>query len=337
MDQKKIIINGKSLYLSDIISNKISINAKLNIFLNQFYSENPFFELSTSGSTGTPKKILLEKKHMIASARKTLKFLKVQPKAKVLQCLPMDKIGGIMVLVRWLEGDLDLYLSDPKSNPLKEWNVVFDLCSMIPYQVSKSLDQLEKVKQLIIGGGAINPELEKDLINLTTEVYHSYGMTETISHIALKQIGESNTFKTMKGVQLELDSNSCLQINAPDIGVYHLLTKDIVDLKSDSEFIWRGRLDNVVNSGGLKFYPEEIEKKIGELETIYFLAGIGDKELGEKLILVTEGQELLDLDFSFLPKYERPKEQILISEFLRTETGKIKRKQTLDSYFKKNQ
>ncbi len=335
MDKKTFYFNGKLLNLKELNFKLKHDFSQVQVFLNNFLSENPFFETYTSGSTGSPKSIQLKKSDMIASAKMTMDYLKIPKKAKTLMCLPSDKIGGIMVLVRWLVGDLDLYISKPKSNPLKEWDIQFDFCSMVPFQVQKSIDDISKIKKLIIGGAAIEPELEMDLAHVKIEAYHSYGMTETISHIALRRVGTFEPFHALPNVSLEVDSNSCLIIEAPHLGVTKMKTNDIVELKELNQFIWKGRLDNVVNSGGIKFFPEEIEKKIGRLDSEFFIIGIPDSKFGEKLVLIKEGENRENLSIPMLSKFEKPKEIIHINEFQRTETGKIKRKETLNQLLKK--
>lgn len=334
MDKEKFQFRGNSLVLSELKFELKKNYSEVYNFLDKFLNEDPFFELSTSGSTGRPKSIRLEKSKMMASAKMTLSFLKIPKKAKVLMCLPPGKIGGIMVLVRWLVGDLDLYLSHPKANPLKEFDIEFDFASMVPFQVQKSLGDISKIKKLIIGGAPLNVELEENLAGVDIEAYHSYGMTETISHIALRRVAKFAAFETLPNIKIEVDSNSCLIIDAPHLGVYKMKTKDIVQITKFNQFIWQGRLDNVINSGGLKFYPEEIEKKIGLLDSDFFITGIPNLELGEKLVLLLEGESKEKPSFSMLSKYETPKEIIVIPEFFRTTTGKVKRKETLEGYLK---
>lgn len=336
MLEKKFKINGNELLFSDINLKKNPIYSELATFLSQFYNSDPFFELSSSGSTGTPKTIRIKKEFMKVSAQKTLNFLEIEKGAKVLLCLPMDKIGGIMILVRWLVADLDLYLTNPKANPLLEFDEDFELCSMVPYQAEKSLANLGQVKKLIIGGAAVSPHLEEKLSKINIESYHSFGMSETISHIALRRIGSDLNFKCLEGIEISVDQNSCLIINSEDIGLRGLKTNDVVEIKQGNEFRWKGRIDNVINSAGLKFYPEEIESKIGDLPVEYFIAGKEDSELGEKIILVLESDSKLDYDFPQLSKYEKPKEIYHLPVFIRTKTGKIKREEILKALFEIN-
>ncbi len=301
-------------------------------------SPNENFEVHTSGSTGTPKLISIPKKYMRASAQKTIAALQLKRDDKALLCLPTDKIGGIMMLVRWLEADLDLYPEGTSANPLANSNVSYDFGAMVPYQVQQSIEEVGKIKKLIIGGAPINPSLESDLSNLPNEIYHTYGMTETISHVALRRVngtGNLTSFKALSGVSLKVDDRNCLLISAPDIGVEDLITNDVVELVNETEFIWKGRFDNVVNSGGLKLLPEEIEKKIGDIGVAYFLFGEQDSRLGERLAMIVASEDEVRLEnlkkyFFDLGKYEVPKVIYSVPKFVEAGGGKLNRKATIE-------
>lgn len=332
--EEKFKIKGKLLFLSEINFQFPEIYS----FLKSFLSPDEHFEVHTSGSTGIPKLISIPKKYMRASARKTIGALNLKKDDKALLCLSTDKIGGIMMLVRWLEGELDLYPEGVSSNPLTNTNGGYDFGAMVPLQVQQSIGDLNRVKKLIIGGAPIDPSLERELSNLTNEVYHTYGMTETISHVALKRVNSSSAlsfFKALPKVRFSVDGRNCLVINAPEIGIQDLVTNDVVELNSDTEFIWKGRFDNVVNSGGIKLLPEEVEKKVGDIGVPYFLFGEPDTKLGERLVMVTESPSLLALEtlapfFSGLSKYEIPKAVYNISKFVAADGGKLNRQGTID-------
>ncbi len=332
--EKKYKIRGKSLLLSEINFQFPEIFS----FLHSFLSDEKEFKVQTSGSTGIPKLISIPKKYMRASARKTIRALELKKGNKALLCLPTDKIGGIMMLVRWVEGELDLYPEGKSGNPLLDTTTVYDFGAMVPYQVQQSFKELSRVKKLIIGGAPINPSLENDLKNLPNEIYHTYGMTETISHVALRRVNgieEANSFKALPDVRFNLDDRSCLVINAPEIGVENLVTNDVVNLINETEFTWKGRFDNVVNSGGIKLLPEEIEKKIGDIGIPYFLFGESDSKLGERLAMMIESSSPVPLEgltpfFSELSKYEIPKAVYNVSKFVEAAGGKLNRKATIE-------
>lgn len=196
---------------------------------------------------------------------------------------------------------------------------------MVPLQVLNSLPELRNVKTLLIGGAKIDPNLEKELIPLSTQTFASYGMTETVSHIALRRIGQLN-YKVLPNIQISTDERDCLIIDAPMILDEKIITNDLVKLISNKEFIYLGRADNIINSGGIKLFPEIIEEKLTPfIKTRFFVTGKPDAILGEKLVLVIEGKQysLPETVFDHLGQYEKPKEIVFIDKFKETETGKI--------------
>lgn len=323
-------INTKNIrsqaYIQDIIRLK-----------ERWFSKDPNFLVQTSGSTGQPKTISLQKEHMRNSARATLKFLNIEEGSQALLCLPIDKIGGIMMFVRAAEANLDLTILEPSSKPfdLLEENVNFALSAMVPLQISQSLAQLQRAGKLIAGGGPLSPRLIRQIIENKAQLWHSYGMTETISHIALRQISPvlADAFKVLPGVTISLNEQSCLTISAPAIGVEKLETKDLAQLIGEDQFLWKGRLDNVVLSGGLKLYPEELEQKI-DLSKNFILAGRDNPNLGQELLLIIESEQPLDEQHRIaalarLDRLERPKKILYLKSFIYTSNGKIKRTETL--------
>jgi O-succinylbenzoic acid--CoA ligase len=323
-------INTKNIrsqaYIQDIIRLK-----------ERWFSKDPNFLVQTSGSTGQPKTISLQKEHMGNSARATLKFLNIEEGSQALLCLPIDKIGGIMMFVRAAEANLDLTILEPSSKPfdLLEENVNFALSAMVPLQISQSLAQLQRAGKLIAGGGPLSPRLIRQIIENKAQLWHSYGMTETISHIALRQISPvlADAFKVLPGVTISLNEQSCLTISAPAIGVEKLETKDLAQLIGEDQFLWKGRLDNVVLSGGLKLYPEELEQKI-DLSKNFILAGRDNPNLGQELLLIIESEQPLDEQHRIaalarLDRLERPKKILYLKSFIYTSNGKIKRTETL--------
>lgn len=330
--EKTFKINGRSLILSEINSEKDPSFFQTQEFLQKFYNSEDYIEISTSGSTGRPKVIRIKKDYLIASAQRTIDFLQLKKGARALVCLPTNKIAGLMMLTRWLVGEMDLVLVKPSSSPLAEVEGEFDFAAMIPLQALNCLDQIERVNKLIIGGGVIEEGLELALSQKSKEYYHTYGMTETISHVAMRKIGQDSDFKALNDVEFSVDGDSRLIIDAPPIGVHKLKTNDVVQLIDARTFVWKGRYDNVVNSGGVKLFPEEIESKIGAVGQAYFLIGLKDEALGEKLVLLTEGpiNEALKQKIESLDRFEKPRLLLSLNKFMRTETNKIRRKECLD-------
>ena len=304
-------------------------------FIEEWNSPSDHILVKTSGSTGQPKTISMFKKHMIASANATGQFLGLKKGNTALLCLSMDTIGGRMMVVRSLILELELIVSDVSSSPLSGINKDIDFAAMVPMQVQKTLneepDKVSSIKNLIIGGGPTSPSLIDELQEISTRAFHTFGMTETISHIAMRRLNHplEDDFKCLPNVHIE-SKNGSLVITAPEIGVSKLQTNDEVEITSTSSFRWLGRTDFVINSGGIKLHPEEIESKLSHLIKLpYFVYGEKDELLGEKLILAIESSKRIDLSKeelqSVLPKHAAPKEIRYIQQFNYTQSGKINR------------
>ncbi|NOQ92332.1 MAG: AMP-binding protein, partial [Flavobacteriaceae bacterium] len=294
---------------------------------------------NTSGSTGKPKLIQLKKEFMINSAKATGKFFELNYGTTALLCLPTDFIAGKMMLVRAMVLGWSLDIVEPNSNPLSTIKKEYDFSAMVPLQVFNSIDNIFKIKTLIVGGGVVSNELQLKIVDLPTKIYATYGMTETITHIAIKPINiasgyssKNDVYRTLPNINISKDNRDCLVIDAPKISNKILRTNDIIDLISINSFKWLGRLDHIINSGGIKMIPEQIEKKLSQvIYQRFFITSILDKLLGEKLVLVIEGAS-----FSFdkktlkniLTKFEIPKEIYFVDSFVVTKTGKIDRSST---------
>lgn len=300
-------------------------------FLLDWFDNKDFIEIRTSGTTGLPKLVKLEKRAMIQSALATGDFFDLNPGDKALLCLPVKFIAGKMMLVRSLILGLELDVVEPSTDPLALNTKQYDFVAMVPLQVQNSIEALTNVKKLIVGGAKMDAELEEKLLSLKTEIYETYGMTETITHIAAKRVGEK-TFSTLPNVKIAKDNRECLVITVPGICDQPIVTNDLVELINENQFTFLGRIDNVVNSGGIKLIPEQIESKlIGKINSRFFVTGIPDSVLGEKLILVVEGekQDFPADFFDGLDKYEKPKEIVFVPKFKENENGKLLRKPSL--------
>ena len=304
-------------------------------FLEEWLNFETYIFVKTSGSTGSPKKIKLSKNQMIESAKATGTYFKVGEGTKALLCLSADYIAGKMMLVRAMVLGWDLHVVAPEKDALVQYDNPYDFVAVVPYQLHYSLKALEKIKKIIIGGGAISESLESALQLSEVEAFATYGMTETITHVAARRINgfaKSESFHALPDVKFSTDERGCLVISAPKISEEVVQTNDLVTLISPTSFIWIGRADFVINTGGVKIHPEEVERKLESLLKIPFIiSSETDEILGEKVVLVVEskGDEKPDYSqiFSFLLPYERPKKVYTLSQFPYTETGKIKRKQ----------
>jgi O-succinylbenzoic acid--CoA ligase len=300
-------------------------------FILDWFNSKSYLEVQTSGSTGKPKVIQIPKQAMVNSALATGDFFDLNPGNKVLHCLPVKYIAGKMMLIRAMILGLDLDFVAPSSHPLENNEEMYDFTAMVPLQAQNSIKELRAVKKMIIGGAKMSKSLETSLLKSKTIVYETYGMTETITHIAARKIGEKS-FTVLPNVTVSYDERKCLVIHAPSVSNEVIVTNDLVELINENQFQFIGRIDNIVNSGGIKLIPEQIEAKLsGKIENRFFLSGKPDNELGEKLVLVIEGEkQVVDTTvFDELDKYEKPKEILFIAKFKETPTGKIKRKETL--------
>lgn len=317
------------------------ILADLAAFLMEWESATPTMCLQTSGSTGTPKCIEATKAAMRASAEATCRFFGLQRGDKALLCLPMRYIAGKMMVVRALVSGLELVTPPPSSTPLAALQTTVKFAPLVPMQALTTLQQpdgmaqLEKVAIILLGGGFIDAALEAALQTCSSAVYASYGMTETLSHIALRRVnGAQRTacYTPLPGITIRLSSRSTLAVSAPSLGIEYLETNDIAEINPDGTFRILGRVDNVINSGGIKIQAESIEQAILAATGITCVAvPLPHPVLGQSVGLVWEGDEALQpalmQAIDTLPKYHNPR-RIIHTAIPRTPTGKPDRAKT---------
>jgi O-succinylbenzoic acid--CoA ligase len=309
---------------------------ELYLFLKDWYSSSPTLAVQTSGSTGAPKQMQASKLRMMQSAKLTCSFLQLKPKDKTLLCMSLDYIAGKMMAVRSLVAGLDLYAVQPCGHPLESApDVVFDFSAMIPLQVYNSLKneterkQFEKINAVIIGGGAIDEKLERQLQPLRNNIYSSYGMTETLSHVALRKLSGKDAslyYQPFSSVNLSLSDDRALIIDAPSVAEQRLYTNDIAEINADGSFRILGRKDNIINSGGIKIQAEEVERLLKPLLDVPFaVSALPDEKFGEIVALAVE-KPINETLLRQLPKYYQPKKVVLIPKIPLTGTSKINRK-----------
>lgn len=335
----------------------------VNDFLQEWNSPSETLLVHTSGSTGKPKPMWVEKQRMLNSARITCDFLGLRPGDSALLCMSLDYIAGKMMVVRSIERKLRLFSVKPSGHPLSDESLAkmvemdFDFVAMVPMQVYNTLqvpqerERLSRIKHLIIGGGAIDDALAEELRSLPGAVWSTYGMTETLSHIALRRLnGEeaSEWYQPFDSVGVSLNSDGCLVIDAPLVCSEPLVTNDIAEIKqqetsshsSDASsslktssphvlFRIKGRKDNVICSGGIKIQIEDVENLLRQhLDAPFLLAKKKDEKFGEIAVLVTESGDLEGVEAicrQVLPKYWVPRQYLHFDQLPMTETGKPKR------------
>lgn len=310
-------------------------------FLLDWLSSSEFITVKTSGSTGKPKQIELRKEFMVNSALATRRYFDLQPAQTALLCLSSKFIAGKMMLVRAMVLGLELNALEPSSKPLQHNSKQYDFAAMVPMQVSNSVKELNNVKKLIVGGAPISIALKERLRQCKTRVYETYGMTETITHIAAREISKNasnfveSNFEVLPNISISKDDRGCLVIDALLISEEQVVTNDLVELTGSNEFRWLGRWDTIINSGGIKLIPEEIEQKLSAvISNRFFVTGISDAVLGQKLVLLVEGTEIPNLNETIasigsVSKFEIPKVIYYSPKFVETGSGKINRIKTL--------
>jgi len=334
-------------------------------FCQQWLSGQETFTLQTSGSTGHPKAILLTRAQLVTSASWTGRALGLQPGDRALVCLSVEYIAGMMMLVRGFELGLHLTIIDPVSRPLARFApaVRFDFTAMVPLQLHETLHGnrhecaiLDDMKAVLIGGAPISLALEEQLQRVPAPLYHTYGMTETVSHVALRRLNgaqRSDRFIAFDEVRLGLDERGCLTITSTLTRGETLHTNDLVELHTDGSFLWVGRVDNVINSGGVKVHIEQVERALEAwllryqegvyAERRFFVGALEHARLGHAVVAIIEGEPcggeatgapsleaaLRTHMQQVLTPYEVPRKVYFVSKLLETPTGKIDRRATL--------
>jgi O-succinylbenzoic acid--CoA ligase len=315
------------------------------------------FILHTSGSTGTPKDILIKRNQLSSSAFMTGAALNLQGGTRALVCLNVAYIAGIMMLVRGMELGWELSITEPSSNPLLDFEEAdFDFVAMVPLQLSTCLfnemtkNRVNNLSKILLGGAPVGIQLQKQIDKLTIPVFQSYGMTETVSHVALKKLNGpvfENDYKVLPGITFGLDERGCLFLSGAVTNGEKIQTNDLAEITSENTFTWLGRIDNVINSGGVKIVLDMVDEVVAAVlydsgyENNFFSWFEKDEKLGQKLILIIQKAEknitceiLLDEIRKRVSTYEIPKHVYFVEEFVKTPTDKIDKRRTANELFK---
>lgn len=337
INAQTITVNGKT-YAPGAVDELQALSPELAGFLHEWFDGQDTLTVHTSGSTGTPKELRVEKRRMMNSAGMTLSFLGLNKNDSALLCMPLRYIAGKMVVVRALVGDLDLIPIPPAGHPLRDLKEVPAFAAMIPMQVYNSLQdaeesrRLREIKHLIIGGGAIDENLSAALSDFPHDVWSTYGMTETLSHIALRKLnGREATewYTPFGGVTLAESAEGTLIIDAPAVCADTLQTNDLVAFDAKGRFRILGRRDNTINTGGVKVQIEEVEALLKpHLPYPFLITSAPDEKFGERIVLLVAHPDdatlrpLLSEACRVLPPYWQPKQVVSVDEIPLTETGK---------------
>jgi len=358
----QIWISGKSFSLQNLIERPINFDEfspfeqRVISFVVDWNMQKTEFRINTSGSTGKPKTIRITRDQIIQSSLMTATALALKNGMTALACLSLEHIAGKMMVARSLVLNLNLIAVNPSSNPLKEIpdSYEIDFAAFVPFQLQQIIDdgddyKLNKLKTIIVGGAPISSSLEEHLQKLEVPIYQTYGMTETVSHVALRRCNgpnKSEAYSVLDGINISIDSRGCLALRGNITGGKVLQTNDVVNILSANSFQWLGRHDNIINSGGIKLNPETLEKEIGPLllengiANRFILAAKPEPDLGEKLILILEGRTeinnevILSVIKSNLSPYSSPREVYHINDFKTNDLGKINRNAAIAGAFK---
>ena len=316
-------------------------------FMKSWLKGQKSFNVPTSGSTGAPKVISIDRERLQSSALLTGKALQIGSGTRVLVCLSINYIAGIMMLVRGMELNWEITLVEPASNPLEDLpeSFEFDFVAMVPMQLDGILKNPEtrlsfnRIGKVMLGGAPVSARLEAEIKTLLPAVYLSYGMTETVSHVALRRLNGNNAsedFILLDNVTVATDERGCLRVSGPMTGYEWIQTNDRVEIISDRSFRWIGRSDSIINSGGVKIQLEKVDRAVEEVlaemnSSVNFFTWFEvDERLGQKLVLfietersVFEPDRLLFKLRGRVSAYEVPKHVYFATQFSRTGSGKI--------------
>lgn len=346
MEKQTLHINGTEYnaakVVEEIVNAKETWKTKGLEFLIQLLDASEFpVKFKTSGTTGASKEIFFSKKQIFQSASNTCRFFDIKKEDQLLLCLPAEFVAGRMMIARAVFAKAKLIWKEPSLHPDIIDNKI-NFAAFTPAQVStiihnsNSVNYFEKINTVIIGGGEISQLLETELMKFRNSIYATYGMTETLTHVAVRKIGERIYHSVYEDVEFFVNSDQCLEISVPFISSNKLITRDVVDLINQNSFIWKGRLDNVINSGGIKLYAEELEHTIvrsGILkEGTFYITSSKDEVFGEIPVIVVLKDEwngnmaalLTDIN-GLLNKHEHVKHVHFFDKFELTPTGKLKR------------
>jgi len=348
-----LLVNAREVILKDVLRDRAeahdAFEASLFAFIRAWRSEAAQFTQYTSGSTGSPKPIVVTRDQMTTSARLTAEALGLKTGDTALLCLNPDFIAGKMMVVRCFATGMRIVAVTPTANPLAHVDQRIDFTAMVPYQVHDILrsahpEVLQRVGSLLIGGAALDDESLAMLQLFRCRCYATYGMTETVSHIALKSLNgphASDDYKTLPSIVIAHDARDCLVIEAPHF-TEKIVTNDVVRIKDAHTFAWLGRWDNIINTGGMKVMPEDLEGEIAKIFRAqkinhrFFVGSAPDPKLGNRIVLVIEGEltgplrdALMTSLRQQLPGYKTPKTILTVTRFQYTASDKIDRKETL--------
>lgn len=312
----------------------IGIGESEDAFLREWANGNNYITAHTSGSTGSPKEIRLLKSDMLESARNTIRRFNIGKSSRLLSPLSADYIAGKMMIVRAIAAQCSLVVEHPSNAPMQTDYGDIDLLAVVPSQCISLMSNgiaHKRVKHVIVGGAPMAADLENDMKNMPWKTYATYGMTETCSHVALRACGD-DLYEAMPGIEFSTDMRGCLVIEAANFSFGRLVTNDMVEIADRTHFKWLGRYDNVINSGGVKFFPEQLEKMLeGKLPEPFYFSAVKDTIWGEAIGITllkgsTDEAKVREVCKQALPRYAVPKHICFVEKMDYTSSGKLRRR-----------
>lgn len=305
-------------------------------FMLDWINDDGVIEVQTSGSTGSPSKWMVSKSAMLASATLTAEYFNCLWGTTALLSLSSSFIAGKMMLTRAMSQGWNLTAIEPTAQPLESVQQPYDFAAFTPMQLAlltpPQLQHLGRFRVVIVGGAAVSISLCQTLSALGNTFYETYGMAETLSHVAVRKVQlEPGPFQAIGEITFSVDEQSRLQIHAAHLSGDMLQTQDVVSLIDPVSFYYRGRYDRVINSGGIKLFAEAIESKLATvLQQPFAITSHPDEVLGERVVIYIESESIPDEHAlkermrSVLERYEMPKEIVVVQALERTFSGKIK-------------
>ncbi len=342
-------LNGRSLNYNGLMTVAYSYvkegelwERQVGDFLLNWLDDFSYHTVFTSGSTGIPKEYRLEKKYMINSARMTGERFRISAGMDVLGCLPLSYIAGKLMMVRAIELGWHIDLVAPSRNPLEKVTKRYDFTALTAYQVKHSLNYLYKSRKVIIGGGPVDKALVDSLKGRHTRAYHTYGMTETSTHVGVRELypNYEEYFTALPRVKVRLNAADCLIVDAPDLVSAPVISNDLAVINGEKQFKIMGRTDDVIITGGIKIHPVAVQDKLSKyIDHRFFITAEPEKDLGQQIVIYIEG-DAYDVDSAFakakLDRFEKPRKVIFVNRFDETHTGKVDRKVIIANYSSKD-
>jgi O-succinylbenzoic acid--CoA ligase len=329
-------------YINRCISDFDDWEREVFCFIGQWLSDDDVISLQTSGSTGMPQTVSFPRQAFINSALATINYFQINPFQTLLLCLPARYVAARLMIVRAFVAGCNLLMLPPSSDVISKLSQTVDFAALVPLQVSQALlispEKLNLIEKLIIGGSSVSETLKFQLANVSVKCWETYGMTETLTHVAVRCINgidKQDAFEALPDIIFEVNANGCLVIHVPRISSLPVVTNDVVELINERHFKLLGRLDCVINSGGIKVHAEMVENKLKQyLPDPFAVFGIPDERLGQMVAIAFEANEgTINYNDIFrlaqLTRFELPRRIFFCKTLPTTESGKIKRSELL--------